>query len=99
MLAVTVELSPRTNQRNQGDNVTDRITVYSMDNCPACIAAKRLLEQRGVAHDVLMAGEDFTAQELAARVGSAVRTLPQIFSGERYVGTLVDLQRLLGAQG
>lgn len=73
--------------------------VYSMQNCPHCVGAKELLKARGHSFQVLMAGEDFTREELIERLGP-VRTLPQIVleqadGSTQYIGGFTDLQKHL----
>lgn len=70
-------------------------TIYSMDGCSACKSAALLLKQRDESFTVLQAGIEFTTDELNARVGKPVRSLPQIFQGEKYIGSFADLQQHL----
>lgn len=67
-------------------------TIYTMKNCPHCIAAKDLFVREGLQYTEVT---EFTKEELIDRVGP-VRTLPQIIikngEGEFHIGGYTDLQ-------
>jgi glutaredoxin 3 len=70
------------------------IRVYTIDACPYSKLAKRLLELRGVSFreiEVEMT-DDATWDMLIAQTG--LRTMPQIFAGDRVIGSFVDLDAL-----
>lgn len=66
-------------------------TIYTMPNCPHCVAAKALFEREGFQFTEI---KEFTKDELIDRVGP-VRTLPQILiengNGTFHVGGYSDL--------
>lgn len=69
------------------------VVIYTRKFCGYCTAAKRLLEEKGVAyqeHDATNAPE--LRAEMMARSGRT--TFPQIFIGERHVGGCDDLHAL-----
>lgn len=70
------------------------VTVYTMDYCPYCERAKALLKQRGIEYTENRVPEDDDAQwdELFKRSG--MRTMPQIFNGDKLVGGYNDLAEL-----
>ena len=72
----------------------NEVTVYTMESCPYCVAAKSLLTQRGIAFkEILLSQRDDAAwSKLIARSG--LRTVPQIFAGERLIGGFSDLSKL-----
>lgn len=70
-----------------------KITIYSKDNCPYCVAAKQLLNDKGVAfeeHNLQHKPDEL--QALKNRTG--MRTVPQIFFDEKLIGGFSDLQKL-----
>ncbi len=69
------------------------VVMYVTGWCPYCARAQSLLEQKGVAFEVIdveaVAG---AREEMAARGGGL--TVPQIFIGDRPVGGCDDLYAL-----
>ena len=70
------------------------VVVYTMDYCPFCERAKRLLTQRGISFQETKVPEDDDEQwdELFKRSG--MRTMPQIFAGDRLIGGFTELAEL-----
>lgn len=69
--------------------------VWSQTNCPACVEAKRLLDQHGIAVEERMLGiNGYTKKDLIEVVPQA-RSVPQIFVDGVYVGGLQELKRKL----
>jgi glutaredoxin 3 len=69
------------------------VTIYTRAMCGYCTAAKRLLDQKGVAyveHDASFSPE--LRSEMMARSGRA--TFPQIFVGAVHVGGCDELLAL-----
>lgn len=69
------------------------INMYSTSTCPYCEHAQALLERKGVEVNKILVDqsvEEFNT--MIARTG--LRTVPQIFIGERHVGGFTDLYRL-----
>ena len=70
-----------------------RIEVYTTPMCPYCVAAKRLLTERGIAYDEIDVAEDAALRaEIVQRSGR--RTVPQIFIGEQSIGGFDELYEL-----
>jgi glutaredoxin 3 len=70
------------------------VTIYTRAMCGYCLAAKRLLERKGVAyteHDASFSPE--LRQEMIGRAGGRT-TFPQIFIGGVHVGGCDELHRL-----
>ena len=70
------------------------VTIYTRQFCGYCSAAKRLLDQKGVAYverDASYAPE--LRREMIQRANGR-STFPQIFVGERHVGGCDDLYAL-----
>ena len=75
------------------------VKIYTTGTCPYCIAAKKLLAERGVTelNEIrvdLIAGERDKMTELTQR-----RSVPQIFIGSTHVGGCDDLVALDGKGG
>ncbi len=72
------------------------VTIYTRKLCGYCIAAKRLLADKGAAFDEIDA--TFSPEkrnEMTTRSGR--RTFPQIFIGEAHVGGYAELRSLENA--
>ncbi len=70
-----------------------KVIVYTKQNCPFCVRAKRLLDKKGVAYEeVDVEGNDDLRVWLAESTGQM--TLPQIFAGERSLGGFSDVDAL-----
>ena len=70
------------------------VTIYTRQGCGYCTAAKRLLEDKGVAyseHDAT--GNPALGQEMSDRADGR-STFPQIFIGSTHVGGCDDLYAL-----
>ena len=69
------------------------VTVYSTRICPYCVAAKRLLSQRGIAYrEIDVTGDD--AKRAWLLETTKRRTVPQIFIGEAAIGGFDELAAL-----
>ena len=76
--------------------------VYGKTNCPSCVAAKQLLEKKGVDYKYLSFGTDYDFGKMLA-INSKHKTMPMItkvvvYDGvemEEYVGGLHQLQQIL----
>lgn len=70
-----------------------RVTIYTTRYCPYCIAAKRLLDRKGVQYDEIPVDGNFALRaEMEQRSGRY--TVPQIWIGEQHVGGSDDLHAL-----
>ena len=70
------------------------VEIYTTPYCPYCIAAKRLLDKKGVAYSETDVSRDpALRQAMTARAGGS-RTVPQIFIGGQHVGGSDDLHAL-----
>ncbi len=70
------------------------VVMYSTTVCPYCVAAEKLLKQRGVAHieKILIDREPGRREEMMVRTNR--RTVPQIYIDDRHVGGFDDLSAL-----
>lgn len=64
--------------------------VYSKENCGQCQQVIQVLKARGLQHEVKKLDEDFTREDLNAKVeqagAPAPRSFPQVFLDERHIG-------------
>lgn len=69
--------------------------VYSKDQCPQCTQAVTMLRSKGQEFTVLKLGEDYTREELFEKCPVPVRSVPQIFKDDEYIGGVPELTRAL----
>lgn len=70
-----------------------QVKVYLTHWCPYCTRAKGLLDDRGVAYEVIdVDGDAETRKWLAEATGQ--RTVPQIFIGDESIGGYTELSAL-----
>lgn len=75
------------------------VQIYVKAGCPYSAAARRLLEQEGIAYEEIDVSADPARRlELERRVGGPC-TLPQVFFGDRLVGGHDDLQEVDRTRG
>jgi len=69
------------------------VTVYGTKFCPYCIAARQLLQAKGVEYqNIAVDNNPDLRDNIAERSGQ--RTVPQIWIGEHHVGGFTDLHKL-----
>jgi glutaredoxin 3 len=69
------------------------VRIYTTQTCPYCVRAKRLLERKKVAYEEIdLSMDDEARLQLMEKTG--MRTVPQIFIGDRLVGGSDDLHAL-----
>jgi glutaredoxin 3 len=73
-----------------------KVTLYTMEYCPYCKQAKALLTRRGIAFEEILVPDDDEAQWDALLKRSGMRTMPQIFHGDRLIGGYQELSELDG---
>ncbi len=70
-----------------------KVLVYTKDACPFCVAAKTLLTQRGIPFEEKKISTDSDEfAQLAKKSG--MRTVPQIYQGDRLIGGFDSLKKL-----
>ena len=67
------------------------IEIYSTAMCPYCVAAKNLLQARGLAYKVMRIDADPVARRAMLERAPGVRTVPQIFINGVHVGGFDEL--------
>ncbi len=75
-------------------SVEQGVMVYTMKYCPYCERAKALLKQRGVAFTEKLVAEDDDAEWNRLERVSGLKTMPQIFIGDRLIGGFSHLSEL-----
>ena len=70
---------------------SSKVRVYTMNYCPYCERAKSLLKRRGVEFEEVRVAEDDDAKWDELFKLSGMKTMPQIFHGERLIGGYTDL--------
>jgi len=70
-----------------------KVTVYTMEHCPYCERAKALLKQRGIPFEEVRVAEDDDAKWDELYKKSGMKTMPQIWSGDRLVGGYTELAK------
>jgi glutaredoxin 3 len=66
-------------------------TIWTKSNCPYCVNAKALLEQKGIAYEERKIGEGYTREDLL-EVAPSARSVPQIFLDGELVGGFTELR-------
>ena len=71
-----------------------QVEIYTTPFCGFCVAAKRLLTQKGVSFsEIDLAANPSRRTEMTQRANGG-RTVPQIFIGEEHVGGCDELYAL-----
>ncbi|MDO3723048.1 GrxA family glutaredoxin [Marinobacter sp. chi1] len=69
----------------------DQVTIYGRASCGFCLRARGLCEAKGLPFTwVDMMEEGLTKEDIAAKIGRPVYTVPQILVGDRYIGGCDD---------
>ncbi|MDE2407554.1 MAG: hypothetical protein KGL91_06810 [Xanthomonadaceae bacterium] len=75
------------------------VIIYGKDGCAECDKSKLLCQMQSLAFTCHTVGRDISVDELHAKVGTPVRSLPQIFIQREgsiaYVGDYAALRRQL----
>ncbi len=74
-----------------------KVVIYTVDYCPYCRKAKKILNEKGVKyedHDIT-ANETEGRKEVAKIIGAEGRvSVPQIFINDKHIGGYTDLHKL-----
>jgi len=71
-----------------------KIEIYTKDACPYCVQAKNLMKSKGwefTEHYISATTRETLLEQLATRLGTPPRTVPQIFIDDRAIGGYTDL--------
>jgi len=70
------------------------IDIYTTPTCPYCLAAKALLDKKGVAYnEMTVIGDPAKRQEMLTRANGS-HTVPQIFIDDQHIGGFDDMNAL-----
>ena len=95
----------RTESKQRAENISTKVervaleevketVIYGKTNCPYCVAAKKLLDSKGISYNYVDLEElGKTAAEVTGRPN--VRTVPQIYLEGKYIGGFDDLKKVL----
>ena len=72
----------------------NKITIYLTQTCGFCNTAKRLLEKRGISYEEIDISSDLEGKGEMMRKSNGMRTVPQIFLDNKYVGGFSELYTL-----
>ena len=76
--------------------------VITQPNCPFCVKAKAILDERGTEYTTLVLGTDLAKTMMVdfieQQTGNVVRIVPQIFLDGQYIGGHDDLVAFLARQ-
>ncbi|HTL11552.1 MAG TPA: glutaredoxin 3 [Bdellovibrionota bacterium] len=75
------------------------VVMYTKTTCPYCVMAKRLLTMRGITFEEINVEKWPDDQRQALMKRSGMRTVPQIFHGDRLIGGYDDLHALDEKEG
>ena len=74
--------------------------MYTKDNCPWCVKAKRLLNDCGIQYEALKLGLDYQRVDLQALLPESLPlTVPQVFVYNKRIGGYEDLAEYIEANG
>ena len=65
--------------------------IYTQNNCGYCVAAKNLLDRKGEQYEEIHLEDNPDAKNKLKQNG--LRTVPQIWLDEEYIGGYVELER------
>ena len=74
-------------------NDKPRIRIYGSDNCGYCVAAKMLLDRKGLTYEDIPVGRDCDLRQIMEKE-SGSRTIPQIFIDDVPIGGFDDLNAM-----
>jgi glutaredoxin 3 len=71
-----------------------KIVIYTKANCPYCVWAKQLLDNKQATYQELRIDLDEKARADMDRLSGGRRTVPQIFINDQLIGGFDDLSML-----
>ena len=66
------------------------VILYTTDRCGSCVAAKKLLEKRGIGYEEINLTRDPDSRTQLQRL-TGMFTFPQVVIGERAIGGFTEL--------
>ena len=71
------------------------IRIFTKNDCPFCVQAKQLLQNKGYSYSEFVLGEDIDREDFLANFPK-VKTVPHIIIGNNQIGGYKQLVELLG---
>jgi len=71
-----------------------KVVIYTGPMCNYCSAAKHFLTKKKVRYEEIDIGNDSKKREEMLRKSNGMKTIPQIFIGEKHVGGYMELKAL-----
>ena len=71
-----------------------QVTLYATPYCPYCVAARQLLDRKGVSYALVDIARDPAKRADMIQKAGGRRTVPQIFIGEAHIGGFDDMAAL-----
>lgn len=68
-----------------------KITIYTMPNCPNCVAAKQLMQRHGLEYKEVSLATEAERQGFYQIAGPAIRQMPQIYINDERIGGFTGL--------
>ncbi|MBO8142860.1 MAG: glutaredoxin [Firmicutes bacterium] len=72
----------------------NQVTVYTVPNCLDCGAVKNLLRQAGIPFREVDISRIPQSREALALL-SGLRSMPQVFVGDRFIGQVAEVRHLI----
>jgi glutaredoxin len=76
---------------------SDKIKIYTLEGCPACIDAKKLIAKKGLSSTEVTVTDE-NQNEIFSKIDAETnkqRGFPIIFINEKYIGGLDSLEKRL----
>jgi len=77
--------------------MTNKIIVYTSDNCSFCTQAKKLLQSKGLNFDEFNIQRDENSRSEMLEKSNGMRTVPQIFINDTHVGGYSELSAIVAS--
>ena len=71
-----------------------KVTMYSTNVCPYCVAAKNLFQTLNVSVEEIKLDTNFELREKLSKENGGWRTVPMIFVGDKFIGGFDDVKAL-----
>ncbi len=71
-----------------------KVVIYTGPICNYCSAAKHLLSKKKIKYEEINVGNDPEKRDEMLKKSNGMRTVPQIFIGEKHIGGYVELKAL-----
>lgn len=69
-----------------------KVEIYSTPSCGQCVAAKSLLKAKSIEFIEYVIGQNAEKSDIETRCACTVRSVPQIFVNDEYIGGFNELK-------